>query len=286
MALLDLLGRRWTLRILWEMRREPLSFRSLRTRCDSMSPSVLNQRLAELREAGVVEVAEEGGYCLTRMGRGLLDALVPLSGWAKLWASQWPVEEKAGIAMKRDDLYTLPKDLPVPVDDGACAHLPGMPMPRIALLSTEGELVDLAIVSTKKRTVFFFYPRSGRPDEDPLPGWKEIAGARGCTPQACAYRDHFAEFESLGVQVFGVSSQDTEYQREFAERTALPYVLLSDQQLELTKGLRLPTFEVAGMTLIKRLTLVASEGRIERVFYPVFPPDKNPEEVISCLRAG
>lgn len=251
-----------------------------------MSPSVLNLRLAELREAGIVEVAEEGGYCLTPSGRGLLEALVPLQGWAKLWASQWPVEDSVVIDMKRDDLYALPEGLPVPVDDGACDHLTGMRMPQIALLSTEGEFVDLGKVSAKKRTVVFFYPRSGRPDEDPLPGWNEIAGARGCTPQACAYRDRFGGFESLGVQIFGVSSQGAEYQREFAERTRLPYALLSDSELRATRELRLPTFGVAGMTLIKRLTLIVSEGRIEKVFYPVFPPDQNAEEVISYLRAG
>jgi peroxiredoxin len=132
--------------------------------------------------------------------------------------------------------------------------------------------------------VFFFYPRSGRPDEPQIPGRDDIPGARGCTPQSCAFRDQFPEFEELGVQVFGVSAQDTPYQLEFAERTHLPYPLLSDAQLELTRALSLPTFEVARMTLIKRLTLVVSAGRIEKVFYPVFPPDKNAGQVLGYLK--
>jgi len=132
--------------------------------------------------------------------------------------------------------------------------------------------------------VFFFYPRSGRPDEPPIPGWDDIPGARGCTPQSCAFRDRFAEFEALGVQVFGMSAQDTEYQREFAQRTHLPYRLLSDAAFALTDAIALPTFEAGGMRLIKRLTLVVSKGRIEKVFYPVFPPDKNAHEVLAYLQ--
>lgn len=187
--------------------------------------------------------------------------------------------------MRRDSVYKLPEGLPVPVDDGACDHLAAMEMPPIALRSTRGGDMNLADVSRQDRTVFFFYPRSGRPDEPPIPGWDDIPGARGCTPQSCAFRDHFRDFEELGAQVFGVSAQDTEYQREFALRTHLPYPLLSDAELALTNGLRLPTFEAGGITLLKRLTLVVSRGRIERVFYPVFPPDKNAEEVLGHLRA-
>ena len=184
----------------------------------------------------------------------------------------------------RSDLYELPEGLPVPQDDGACGHLTVLEMPSVKLHSTNGSLIDVAEVSRQARTVFFFYPRSGRPDEPPLPGWDDIPGARGCTPQSCAYRDRFPEFEQLGVRLFGVSSQDTAYQREFAERTHLPYPLLSDSELELTCALRLPTFEAQGMTLIKRLTLVVSGGAIEKVFYPVFPPDKNAEEVLAYLK--
>ncbi len=186
--------------------------------------------------------------------------------------------------MRRGSLHELPKGLPVPVDDGACDHLPGVEMPAMPLPSTAGGVVNLAEASREKRTVFFFYPRSGRPDEPPIPGWDDIPGARGCTPQSCAFRDRFAEFEALGVQVFGMSAQDTEYQREFAQRTHLPYRLLSDAAFALTDAIALPTFEAGGMRLIKRLTLVVSKGRIEKVFYPVFPPDKNAQEVLAYLQ--
>ena len=169
----------------------------------------------------------------------------------------------------------------MPVDDGACNHLAGMAMPLLALPSTNGGEVNVAEASRERRTVFFFYPRSGRPDEAQIPGWDDIPGARGCTPQSCAFRDNFGEFERRGVQVFGVSAQDTDYQREFADRTHLPYPLLSDAAFTLTNALKLPTFEVARMTLIKRLTLVVSDGRIEKVFYPVFPPNKNAEDVLA-----
>jgi peroxiredoxin len=187
--------------------------------------------------------------------------------------------------MRSDGLYSLPGDLPAPEDDGACDHLPGAEMPSVSLQSTAGGLVDVADVSRSDRTVFFFYPRSGRPDEPSIPGWDDISGARGCTPQSCAFRDHFGEFEALGVRVFGVSAQDTEYQREFAERTHLSYPLLSDEKFTLTSALRLPTFEAGGMRLIKRFTLVVCDGRIEKVFYPVFPPDKNAEDVLAYLQA-
>ena len=160
-----------------------------------------------------------------------------------------------------------------------------MDVPPISLLSTSGELVDVAAESRQGATVFFFYPRSGRPDEPQIPGWDDIPGARGCTPQSCAFRDHIGEFDLLRVRVFGISAQDTEYQREFAERTHLPYLLLSDYSFALTSALRLPTFAAGGVTLIRRLTLVVKDGRIEKVFYPVFPPDKNAEEVLAYLRS-
>ncbi len=150
------------------------------------------------------------------------------------------------MAEAKGNLYELPEELPVPVDDGACDHLMGIEMPAIGLGSTRSGLVDPAEVSRTGRTVFFFYPRSGHPDQPSIPGWDDIPGARGCTPQSCAFRDHFSEFEALGVRVFGVSTQDTEYQREFAERTHLPYPLLSDASFALTNALRLPTFEAGG----------------------------------------
>ncbi len=183
---------------------------------------------------------------------------------------------------RTDNLHELPENVPVPTDDGACDHLPGTRLPSIALPSTSGGLVDLA--SLPGRTVVYCYPRTGRPDEDLPRGWDEIPGARGCTPQSCAFRDHHAELRSLGVRVFGISTQDTGYQREAAERLRLPFELLSDENLALAEALNLPTFEVEGMTLIKRLTLVIHDGRIERVFYPVFPPDKNVQEVVEWLR--
>jgi peroxiredoxin len=181
----------------------------------------------------------------------------------------------------------LPPNLPVPVDDGACDHLAGIRLPSIALPSTSGGGVDLSAM--KERTVVYVYPRTGRPDQEVPKGWDEIPGARGCTPQSCAYRDHHDEFAALGVRVFGLSTQTTEYQREAVMRLHLPFALLSDKDLALTRALRLPTFEFAWSfgdqpaELIKRLALVLRDGRIEHVFYPVFPPDKNAEQVHAWL---
>ncbi len=183
------------------------------------------------------------------------------------------------------DLFNLPADLPVPQDDGACAHLPGKKLPPVVLEATSGRRVNVAEES-QARTVFFFYPRSGRPGVPIPPDWDRIPGARGCTPHSCAYRDRFAEFTTLGVRVFGASSQDPEYQREFAERTKLPYELLSDREFRLTEALRLPTFVFEGVRLVKRLAIVAERSRIVKVFYPVFPPDKNAEEVLAWLKKG
>lgn len=178
----------------------------------------------------------------------------------------------------------LPEGLPVPTDDGACDHLPGTVLPSVELPSTAGYAVDLS--SLPGRTVVYIYPRTGRPDEEPLPGWDEIPGARGCTPQSCAFRDHYQELSALGARVFGLSSQTTDYQQEAAERLRLPFPLLSDAGLGFAHALRLPTFEAGGMVLIKRITLVVRDGRIEKLFYPVFPPDKNAEEVIAWLEAN
>jgi peroxiredoxin len=184
---------------------------------------------------------------------------------------------------RRDSVYQLPDDLPVPVDDGACAHLPGLRLPDQALPSTAGRRVDLAAFSDT--TIIYCYPRTGRPDVDPPAGWNEIPGARGCTPESCAFRDHAAELQALGAQVFGLSTQTTDDQREAVERLHLPFELLSDADLGWARALRLPTFTFAGMTLIKRLTLVVQDGTIEHIFYPVFPPDKHAEEVVGWLRA-
>lgn len=177
----------------------------------------------------------------------------------------------------------LPPDIPIPQDDGAAVHLPGMKLPTLALLATDGTKVDLSKLTG--RTVIYVYPRTGVPGVDPPQGWDQIPGARGCTPQSCSFRDHFGELKRLGVaQLFGLSTQDTEYQQEAAKRLHLPFPILSDEKLALTKALRLPTFSVAGMTLLKRMALIIDDSRITKAFYPVFPPDKNAEEVIGWLQ--
>ena len=174
--------------------------------------------------------------------------------------------------------------IPAPSDDGAAEHLIGMPVPSIPLSSTDGRSIDLA--SLQGTTVVYAYPMTGRP-EFPLPdGWDMLPGARGCTPQSCAFRDHFAELRGLGAaNLFGLSTQTTDYQKEAAERLHLPFALLSDSDFKLTETLRLPTFETAGMRLFKRLTMVISRQKIEHVFYPVFPPDRSATDVIDWLRA-
>ncbi len=183
------------------------------------------------------------------------------------------------------DPTVLPADLPIPQDDGAAQHLTGAKLPDIALAATDGARVSLA--KLKGRTVVYVYPRTGRPGQ-PLPeGWDGIPGARGCTPQSCAFRDHFAEIKRLGVaQLFGLSTQTTEYQREAVERLHLPFAILSDADLKLTQALRLPTFTVAGMELIKRMAWIVDDGVITHVFYPVFPPDRNAADVVAWLAAN
>jgi peroxiredoxin len=183
---------------------------------------------------------------------------------------------------RTDNVMELPKDLPVPQDDGACDHLTGMTVPSVPLRSTRGRLVDLA--KLKGTTVVYIYPRTGRPDQELPTGWNAIPGARGCTPQSCAFRDHHQELKDRGVaELFGLSTQDTAYQQEAVERLHLPFEILSDENLELTKALKLPIFEVDGMQLIKRITLVIRDGSIVKVFYPVFPSDRNAGEVIAWL---
>ena len=181
------------------------------------------------------------------------------------------------------DLHTLPKNLPVPIDDGACAHLLGSRIPAIALRATSGHSVDLS--TYPGWLVVYFYPMLGRPDNPPLVGWNEIPGARGCTPQACAFRDRRVELKQLGVEVFGVSTQALVDQQEAHARLHLPFELLNDENFSLAGALRLPTFEYAGLHLIKRLTVIALDGLIKKVFYPVFPPDENAGAVIAWLMA-
>jgi peroxiredoxin len=182
------------------------------------------------------------------------------------------------------DPTKLPADLPVPIDDGAARHLTGTKLPDITLPATAGPPVTLSTL--KAVSVLYIYPRTGVPGVDAPPGWDDIPGARGCTPQSCGFRDHFAELKAQGVaQVYGLSSQDTAYQREAAQRLHLPFPLLSDVDLKLKSAIGLPTFFTSGMTLYKRMAMVLEGAAIVRVFYPVFPPDKNAEEVMAWLRA-
>ena len=184
----------------------------------------------------------------------------------------------------QDDFTQLPPNLPEPRDDGAASHLPGMAMPAVELASTSGRLVNVG--ELPGRAVLFCYPMTGRPGAALPEGWDAIPGARGCTPEACGFRDRATEWERLGVTVFGVSTQSTADQREARQRLRLPFELLSDEQFKLTTALRLPTFDVAGRRLLKRLTLVVFERRIEKVFYPIFPPDRHAGEVLAYLSSA
>lgn len=183
-----------------------------------------------------------------------------------------------------DDINHLPDDLPVPQDDGACDHVSGMSLPRdLDLEATNGTAVNLAAIPGY--TVVYIYPRTGLPDQNPPSGWNEIPGARGCTPQSCGFRDHYALYQELGASVYGLSTQDSAYQREAKQRLGLPFELLSDAQLSFATALNLPTFSVNHMPLIKRISLVILDGTIEKVFYPVFPPNQNASEVLRWLRS-
>jgi peroxiredoxin len=182
------------------------------------------------------------------------------------------------------DPNVLPPGIPAPQDDGAARHLTGARLPDLTLPATSGAPVNLS--KLKGRTVVYVYPRTGVPGVDTPPGWDDIPGARGCTPQSCSFRDHFGELRRLGVaQLYGLSTQDTAYQREAATRLHLPFAILSDEKFALTKAMRLPTFTTSGMTLLKRMAWVIDDGTITHVFYPVFPPDKSAADVISWLQA-
>lgn len=198
-------------------------------------------------------------------------------------ALKHPLAAAAREVRQQPNLNTLPADLPRPVDDGAARHLKGMAIPDLALPSTAHRLVNLSKVAAP-RVVVYCYPMTGRPDRKLPDGWDDIPGARGCTPETCGFRDHHKDLAKRHAEVFGVSTQSTEYQQEMVKRLEVPFEVLSDEHFAFTKGLKLPTFTVAGMTLIKRLTLIARNGRIEQVFYPVFPPDKHAEEVIAWLQ--
>jgi peroxiredoxin len=181
----------------------------------------------------------------------------------------------------KDDIHHLPSDLPIPVDDGGAAHLTGMRAPGISLESTAGRRVTLA--DLHGWTVVYCYPRTGEDGLDPPPGWNEIPGARGCTPQTCGFRDHHADFGRLGAAVFGMSTQTSDYQREMVTRLHVPFEVLSDEHLEMMNALALPTFDFNGMILMKRLTLFIHDGIVEHVIYPVFPPGRSAEEAMRWL---
>ncbi len=190
--------------------------------------------------------------------------------------------------MRSDNLYQLPAGLPVPEDDGAARHLTGMALPPLALPSTSGRLVRLDDPAIALAVVYC-YPRTGRPEaEDPggTAFWNSIPGARGCTPQSCGYRDHHAELQRSGAIVYGLSTQSTEYQREAVVRLRLPFELLSDAAGSFSESLRLPSFEVDKMRLLKRTTLIIRRGRVAHCLYPVFPPDQDAESVLAWIRAN
>jgi peroxiredoxin (alkyl hydroperoxide reductase subunit C) len=189
--------------------------------------------------------------------------------------------------MNQNDLLAVDwSKIPAPQDDGAARHLTGAALPPISLLATDKTMVALAELSG--RTVVFGYPRTGEPGKIALvDDWDMIPGARGCTPQTCAFRDLFADLKAAGAEhVFGLSTQSNAYQSEMAGRLHLPFPVLSDEALELTRALNLPTMEVAGLTMIKRLALIVDDGRITHVFYPVFPPDRNAGDVLAWLKAN
>jgi peroxiredoxin len=178
-------------------------------------------------------------------------------------------------------VYELPEGLPAPEDDAACDHLPGQMVPQLTLESSQGP-VSLRALSMN-RLVLYVYPRTGQPDRPAGPEWDAIPGARGCTPQSCAFRDHVAGLEELGAAVAGLSAQPLEEQAEFAERNHIPYPVIADPERKLGAALRLPTFEFEGMTLYKRVTLVVEACAVAKVFYPVFPPDRNAADVVGWL---
>ena len=176
------------------------------------------------------------------------------------------------------DPYMLPSDLPEPVDDGAADHLTGLELPELELESSRGD------VNVRELEVLYIYPRTGRPGEEPIRGWDETPGARGCTPHSCGFRDAYGELRALGKRVGGLSTQSLEDQIEFAERSGMPFPVISDPHRELGAALGLPTFEIQGQVLYKRLALIADRGRIVKTFYPVFPPDKNAADVLRWLQ--
>ena len=202
-----------------------------------------------------------------------------MDGWSRRSMLKLPLV----LVMTQTNLNELPPNLPRPTDDGGARHLEGMALPDLALASTSGRQVNLSTIRAP-RIVIYAYPMTGRPDRTLPQGWDDIPGARGCTPETCGFRDHHKDLAKLHADVFGISTQSTEYQQEMVKRLEVPFEVLSDEHFTLIKALRLPTFTVDGMTLNKRLTLIARGGRIEKVFYPVFPPDQHADEVIAWLK--
>ncbi|MFZ3599386.1 MerR family transcriptional regulator [Streptomyces sp. BH104] len=194
------------------------------------------------------------------------------------------IQETGSAGTKGEHYLTLPEDLPVPGNDGAADHLPGTRAPRLDLPTTAGKAVRLDTLGPR-RTVIYIYPLTGQPGTDLPEGWNTIPGARGCTPETCGFRDHFQDLLEVGAgRVYGLSSQDTAYQNEVVERLGLPFDMLSDPELALADALGLPTFEVEGMRLFKRLTLVIRDGIVEHAFYPIFPPNEHAQQVLTWLR--
>lgn len=184
-------------------------------------------------------------------------------------------------ARRISDLPMSAWPYPAPVDDGAAGHLPGRTLPDIALASTRGAPVSPARIAG--RLILYAYTWTGRAGLANPPDWDTIPGAHGSTPQAEGFRELFAEFAARGVAILGLSTQDAAHQREFAERLHLPFALLSDAELAFARALALPTFATGGVVYLKRLTLVARDGVIEQVSYPVHPPDRHAAELLASL---
>ncbi|MFF1876645.1 MerR family DNA-binding transcriptional regulator [Leifsonia sp. NPDC058230] len=229
-----------------------------------------------------------GSLAAYRNGIAELDqAIAALSSRRALLARRLEESASRGFegaaATPTPDYTSLPSDLPRPHDDGAADHLNGLPVPALTLPTSHGDRIDLATLGPG-RTIVYLYPLTGRPGVDLPDGWDAIPGARGCSTEACDFRDHYDNLRSAGVEtVYGLSSQTSDYQSEVVERLQLPFAMISDPQHELADALRLPTFEAGGMRLYSRLTLVVRDGRIEHTFYPIFPPNTHAQQVLSWL---
>ncbi len=178
--------------------------------------------------------------------------------------------------------YQLPEDLPRPIDDGGANHLIGVELPDIKLKSADVRIVDISQIGRQK-AILYFYPQTGVVGRDPAPGWDDIPGAPGCTVQSLGFRDGYHKFQEYGIEVAGISTQISEEQAEFSARNKIPFILLSDENLELKDALRLPVFEVGSQIFLKRLALFVEKGKIKKIFYPVFPPNENAEEVLAWI---